>query len=59
VSSAANAKLSEVASNPNNDGFGGGFMGNYTGNLWVGNTLVMSYMDMTSGVVSQGWVAAT
>lgn len=58
VSFGANAKLSEVASNPNNDGFGGGFMGDYTGNVWIGNALVMSYMDMRSGIVSQDWVAA-
>ena len=58
VSFGANAKLSEVASNPNNDGFGGGFTGDYTGNVWIGNALVMSYMDMRSGIVSQDWVAA-
>jgi len=54
-----NVKLSEVQSNPNNDGFGGGFMGDYTGSGWAGHTLYMSYMDMRSGTVSQDWVAGS
>src|SRR6266581_4254684 len=39
--------IAAVASNPNNDGFGGGFMGDYTGNAWnsTGTTLYASWMD--------------
>jgi hypothetical protein len=41
--------LSSKKSNPNNDGFGGGFMGDYTGNAWSGTkTLYQSYMDTTT-----------
>src|SRR5215469_5473692 len=48
--------LSKSKSNPNNDGFGGGFMGDYTGNAWNGTkTLVQSYMDTTTGT-SQDFV---
>ena len=45
-----NLKLASVASNPNNDGFGGGFMGDYTGNVWNGKTILTSWMDTRSGV---------
>ena len=42
--------LSSKLSNPNKDGFGGGFMGDYTGNAWNGaKTLYQSYMDTTTG----------
>jgi hypothetical protein len=42
--------LSSKKSNPNNDGFGGGFMGDYTGNAWNGTkTIYQSYMDTTTG----------
>jgi len=44
------AKLASAASNPNNDGFGGGFMGDYTGNVWNGKSLLASWMDTRSGV---------
>jgi Neuraminidase (sialidase) len=41
--------LSSKKSNPNNDGFGGSFMGDYTGNAWQGTkTLYQSYMDTTT-----------
>jgi hypothetical protein len=41
--------LSSMLSNPNNDGFGGTFMGDYTGNAWNGTTTVyQSYMDTTT-----------
>jgi hypothetical protein len=43
------AKLSTVASNFNNDGFGGTFIGDYTGNFWVGNALHASWPDTRSG----------
>ena len=46
----AGKALSSMKSNPDNDGFGGGFMGDYTGNAWNGTkTLYQSYMDTTTG----------
>lgn len=42
--------LSSKKSNPLNDGFGGAFMGDYTGNAWSGTkTIYQSYMDTTTG----------
>lgn len=43
-------KLSSAVSNPNNDGFSGAFMGDYTGNAWAGKTLYSSWMDTRSNV---------
>jgi len=40
--------LSSKKSNPDNDGFGGTFMGDYTGNAWNGKALYQSYMDTTT-----------
>jgi hypothetical protein len=51
-----NAKLTSVMSNPNDDGFGGGFMGDYTGNTIAGSTLYASWMDMRNGSFSQDYV---
>ena len=45
-----NRKLSTATSIPTNDGFGGTFMGDYTGNAWSGKTLYQSWMDTRSGV---------
>jgi hypothetical protein len=45
-----NKSIAAVQSNPNNDGFGGGFMGDYTGNTWIQNSLYASWMDTRSGV---------
>lgn len=42
-------RLTTVSSNPFNDGFGGGFMGDYTGGIWVNNTLFGSWTDTRSG----------
>ena len=42
--------LSTVQSNPANDGFGGTFIGDYTGNIWTGTTLHASWMDTRTGV---------
>jgi hypothetical protein len=50
LSFAANTRLSTASSNPNNDGFGGSFMGDYTGNIWDGDTLLTSWMDTRSGI---------
>jgi hypothetical protein len=51
-----NAKLTSVMSNTNDDGFGGGFMGDYTGNTIAGSTLYASWMDMRNGSFSQDYV---
>jgi hypothetical protein len=46
-----NVDLSDAPSNPFNDGFGGGFIGDYTGNGWAGNkTLYLTFTDTTTGV---------
>jgi len=45
-----NLRLASAPSNPNNDGFGGSFMGDYTGNVWNGKSLLASWMDTRSGV---------
>lgn len=50
-----NVRLSTAASNPFNDGFGGSFMGDYSGNAWAGNTLFVSYTDTRTGT-AQNWV---
>lgn len=44
-----NKPISAAISNPNNDGFGGSFMGDYTGNVWAGNCLHASWMDTSNG----------
>jgi len=48
----ANIDLSSAPSNPFNDGFGGGFMGDNSGNAWAnpGPTLRASWTDTRSGV---------
>jgi hypothetical protein len=43
-------KTSTVLSNTTSDGFGGGFIGDYTGNIWVGGTLHQSWPDTRTGV---------
>ncbi len=48
-----NVQLAKNPSNPNNDGFGGGFMGDYTGNAWAGKKLYASWMDTSNGTNSQ------
>ena len=45
-----NKRISTATSNPNNDGFSGNFMGDYTGNSWSGKNLYGSWMDTRSGV---------
>jgi hypothetical protein len=49
----ANIRLSSVMSNPLNDGFGGSFMGDYTGNTFDGSTLYASWMDSRNGSFMQ------
>jgi len=50
-----NLQIASAASNPNNDGFGGGFMGDYTGNVWnsTGTALDASWMDSRNGTTMQ------
>ena len=50
VSFTTNVRVSTVSSNPFNDGFGSGFMGDYTGNIWSGSTLFGSWTDTRSGI---------
>ena len=45
-----NRIISSAMSNPFNDGFGGSFMGDYTGNTWSG---FASWMDTRNGLNSQ------
>jgi hypothetical protein len=46
-----NLKLSAAASDPFNDGFGGFFIGDYTGNAWANNNrLYVVYTDTTTGI---------
>jgi hypothetical protein len=51
-----NRQLTTTPSNPNNDGFGGSFMGDYTGNSWFGHTLYVSWMDTSNGTDTQDQV---
>ncbi len=48
-----NVQLAAKPSNPNNDGFGGSFMGDYTGNVWAGKKLYASWMDTSNGTNCQ------
>jgi hypothetical protein len=50
-----NLQIASAASNPNNDGFKGSFMGDYTGNVWdsTGTTLHASWMDSRKGTIMQ------
>jgi hypothetical protein len=45
----SNAALTPNLSNPANDGFGGTFMGDYTGNYFQGHTIFASWMDSSNG----------
>ncbi|MGD0163722.1 MAG: sialidase family protein [Candidatus Sulfotelmatobacter sp.] len=45
----SNAALTPNLSNPANDGFGGTFMGDYTGNYFQGHTIFASWMDSSTG----------
>jgi|GEM_PF-5114162 len=50
-----NLQIASAASNPDNDGFKGTFMGDYTGNVWnsTGTTLYASWMDSRNGTNMQ------
>jgi hypothetical protein len=57
-----NVQVATAPSNPFNDGFGGTFMGDYTGNAWDGQVGVPSWMDTRTGINTQdevgGWKCA-
>jgi hypothetical protein len=45
-----NFKLASKPSNPFQDGFGGSFIGDYTGNYWDGKTLYAVWTDTRNGI---------
>jgi hypothetical protein len=54
TSFSTNKQIATAASNPLNDGFGGAFMGDYTGNYWANaTTLYASWMDSRNGSTMQ------
>ncbi len=55
VSWKGNKPLSTVASSFSKDGFGGTFMGDYTGNIWAGTTLHAVWMDTRTNVCQDEW----
>ncbi|HEX9410418.1 MAG TPA: sialidase family protein [Actinomycetota bacterium] len=50
-----NKSIASATSQFSNDGFGGGFMGDYTGNIWAGNTLHASWIDTRTGTGQDEW----
>lgn len=50
-----NKAITTATSNFNSDGFGGGFIGDYSGNIWVGNTLHAVWPDTRSGNSQDEW----
>jgi hypothetical protein len=56
TSFATDIQIASVPSNPDHDGFNGGFMGDYTGNVWAGKKLMISWMDTRNGTDCQDWV---
>lgn len=48
-----NVQIADTASNPFDDGFGSGFMGDYSGNAWFGKDLFASWTDTRNGSYSQ------
>jgi len=48
-----NVLIADTPSNPFDDGFGSGFMGDYSGNAWFGNKLFASWTDTRNGSYSQ------
>lgn len=50
ASFSTNLDMSAAPSDPFNDGFGGAFIGDYTGNAWAGSTLYVTYTDTTTGI---------
>jgi hypothetical protein len=48
-----NARLTATSSNPADDGFGGTFLGDYTGNAWGGGALIAAWTDTSNGSTGQ------
>jgi len=48
-----NVLIADTPSNPFNDGFGSGFMGDYSGNTWFHSKLFASWTDTRNGSYSQ------
>ena len=48
-----NVLIADTPSNPFDDGFGSGFMGDYSGNAWFGKKLFASWTDTRNGSYSQ------
>jgi hypothetical protein len=51
-----NYQLAANPSNPKNDGNGGGFIGDYTGNAWAGEKLYAAWTDTSNGHNAQAMV---
>ena len=52
----ANIQIASALSNPNNDGFGDGFIGDYTGNMWGGKKLYATWTDTSTGPPSSDFL---
>ena len=48
-----NTQLTQAFSNPDNNGTGNNWMGDYTGNIWAGNDFIAAWMDSSNGVDMQ------
>jgi hypothetical protein len=48
-----NTQLTQAFSNPDNNGTGNNWMGDYTGNTWAGNDFIAAWMDSSNGVDMQ------
>jgi hypothetical protein len=48
-----NTQLTKAFSNPDNNGTGNNWMGDYTGNTWAGGDFIAAWMDSSSGVDMQ------
>lgn len=51
-----NYQLAAKPSNPNNDGYKGTFMGDYTGNAWADKTLYAAWPDTSNGRTAEAMV---
>ena len=48
-----NTQLTQAFSNPDNNGTGNNWMGDYTGNTWAGSDFIAAWMDSSNGVDMQ------
>jgi hypothetical protein len=48
-----NQRLTKAFSDPNNNGTGNNWMGDYTGNTWAGGDFIAAWMDSSNGVDMQ------